>query len=147
LAGNITLGSAASINSDADSLALSGNISGAYALTKGGAGTLILSGNNTYSGATTISAGTLEIAGIASQTLSGIISGAGVLTKSGSGTLTLSNANTLTGGLAINSGTLTGTVAGAMGTASNTVAFGGSALSAPPGPLRFSSGVGGLMLR
>ncbi|NDG71091.1 MAG: hypothetical protein EBY32_07245, partial [Proteobacteria bacterium] len=125
-AGNITLGSAASINSDADSLNLSGNISGAYALTKGGAGTLILSGNNTYSGATTINAGTLEIAGIASQTLSGIISGAGVLTKSGSGTLTLSNANTLTGGLAINSGTLTGTVAGAMGTASNTVTFGGS---------------------
>ena len=125
-AGNITLGSAARINSDADSLTLSGNISGAYALTKGGAGSLILSGNNTYSGATTISAGTLEIAGIASQTLSGIISGAGVLTKNGSGTLTLSNANTLTGGLTINSGTLTGTVAGAMGTASNTVTFGGS---------------------
>jgi autotransporter-associated beta strand protein len=125
-AGNIALGSATRINSDADSLTLSGNISGAYALTKGGAGTLILSGNNTYSGATTISAGTLEIAGIASQTLSGIISGAGALTKSGSGTLTLSAANTLTGGLAINSGTLTGTVAGAMGTASNTVTFGGS---------------------
>jgi fibronectin-binding autotransporter adhesin len=38
----------------------SGTISNAGALTKNGAGILILSGNNTYSGATTVSVGTLQ---------------------------------------------------------------------------------------
>jgi autotransporter-associated beta strand protein len=81
--GVITLGGASRINSDADTLTLSGatmddsygltiggagntHVSGIIAigdnaLTKDGTGTLILSGANTYIGTTTISAGTLQI--------------------------------------------------------------------------------------
>ncbi|NBU85241.1 MAG: hypothetical protein EBS21_11825 [Sphingomonadaceae bacterium] len=57
---------------------LSGIISGTGALEKAGAGTLILSNANTYSGATTISAGTLSVTGtLGSGTYSNNISNAG----------------------------------------------------------------------
>jgi autotransporter-associated beta strand protein len=106
-------------------LVVGGEVAGGFSLTKADAGTVILNGVNTYSGNTTISAGTLQIgtnatangavlgggnyAGNivnngtlsfqtnANQIVSGIISGSGNLTKAYSGTLTLSGANTYTG--------------------------------------------------
>jgi autotransporter-associated beta strand protein len=99
-------------NSIGDTIA-SGNITiGTGNLNKSGAGNLTLSGNNTYTGTTTISAGTLQIGGAgllgggsysaiisnsgalvysstANQTLSGNITGTGSLTKNNTGTLTL----------------------------------------------------------
>lgn len=59
LSGNITLGSNTTIGG-AGTMTLSGVISGAFNLTKTGNGTISLSGANTYSGTTTVSAGTLR---------------------------------------------------------------------------------------
>ena len=44
-----------------DTLSLAANISGTGTLSKAGSGTLILTGNNTYTGGTTIGGGTLQI--------------------------------------------------------------------------------------
>ena len=99
------------------------------ALTKTGAGLMLLTGANTYAGATTISGGTLEIGGAgvlgsgayaanitnnatfsynstASQTLSGVISGTGALVKNNTGTLNLTGANTYSGATTVSAGTL-----------------------------------------
>jgi len=116
-------------------------------ITKSGTGTWVLTGVNTYTGATSISDGTLEIGGAgqlgsgnyagaiaiaaaktfkynssAAQTLSGIIgtaATAGILVKDGAGTLTLTNANIYTGATTINAGKLKIDTAGTINTTSS----------------------------
>jgi fibronectin-binding autotransporter adhesin len=62
IACGIVLGADATIQVDAGRvLTISGAISGAHSLTKTGTGTLILLGANSYTGTTTISAGTLRL--------------------------------------------------------------------------------------
>ncbi|RST53953.1 autotransporter-associated beta strand repeat-containing protein [Variovorax sp. DXTD-1] len=108
-------------------LTLTGAIGGAGALTKTDAGTLVLTGNNTYAGGTTISAGTLQlgnggatgsIAGNAvnngalvfnrSDTYSfgGTVSGSGGVTQQGTGITVLTGNNSYGGSTAVNAGTL-----------------------------------------
>jgi len=75
-------------------------------LTKAGAGTWTLSGNNSYTGATTISAGTLKAASITA------FSPNSAVTISGTGKLDLDNNNNTIGSLAGSGSVLTGTGAG-----------------------------------
>jgi fibronectin-binding autotransporter adhesin len=105
----------------------SNDITGSIDLIKGGAGTLVLTGTDSYNGGTTISAGTLQIGNgdttgsitgdvkdnaflvfdrSNSVTFNGIVSGSGSLTQAGAGTLILTGNNTYTSGTTISSGTL-----------------------------------------
>jgi len=63
VSGNVDLGNEALTINVTNSTLISGSISDAGSLTKTGAGRLILSGNNHYTGSTTIAAGTLSSAG------------------------------------------------------------------------------------
>lgn len=88
--GSRTFDIANSVNADVD-VTIASQITGAAGLTKSGAGTLLLSGNNTFSGGTTVAAGTLVIGRDSAKTALGqLLSGA-----AGVGTLTLSPGSAL----------------------------------------------------
>jgi autotransporter-associated beta strand protein/T5SS/PEP-CTERM-associated repeat protein len=99
------------------------NISGGGAITQEGTGTTVLNGSNSYTGGTTISAGTLQGSSSGLQgnilnnshlifdqtstgTFTGVISGSGDLTKNNNGTVILQNPNTYLGATFITAGTL-----------------------------------------
>ncbi len=82
------------------------NNASASALSKSGAGKALLTGSNSYSGATAIYEGTLAFGGGSTQTIAGVISGAGALAKEGTGYLTLTAANTYAGLTTVSNGTL-----------------------------------------
>ena len=108
-------------------LTLSSAVGGAGALTKDGAGTLVLAADNSYAGGTTIAAGTLQLGnGGASGSITGnvadngtlafnrnntysfagLISGTGGLDQSGSGVTILTANNSYAGATNVRSGTL-----------------------------------------
>jgi fibronectin-binding autotransporter adhesin len=124
--GNVVNNSALIFNRSND-LTAGNAISGMGTLTKAGAGTLVLTANNSYTGGTTITAGTLQIGaggatgGITGNvlnngalvanrsgtlTLGGVISGGGSFTQLGSGTTILTAANTYAGATTVSAGTL-----------------------------------------
>ena len=70
-AGNVTLGSATLTVGSNASATFSGVLAGLGGLTKSGLGTATLSGANTYTGATMISAGTLSVASIGNGGVAG----------------------------------------------------------------------------
>ena len=106
----------------------SSGAAGSLSLTMSGAGTLTLTGSNTYGGGTTISAGTLQIGNggsgeyLASPSISnsgalvlnhadaltyaGSITGPGSLTKTGTGMLSLTGNSNYLGSTNVNGGTL-----------------------------------------
>ena len=115
-------------------------IVGTNGLNKGGLGTLVLTGNNSYSGGTTISIGTLQVGNggnsgnlgdgdVANNgtlafnradtiTVSNSISGTGNLIQEGNGTTILAADNTYSGGTSISNGVLQigdGGAAGSLG--------------------------------
>jgi len=59
--GNVSLSQSVTVTVSSATLTIGGVISGSNNLTKAGGGTLTLGGNNTYSGTTTVTAGTLQI--------------------------------------------------------------------------------------
>ena len=130
-------------------------------LAKAGANTLTLSGSNTFSGGTLISAGTLQFTNGGSvggnitnnsalvfsrtdnATAANTISGSGSLTKQGTGTLTLSGNNTYTGTSTLSAGTLTLGHTNALGTGPVTVNGGTLDLAGLAVTLNNLSGSGG----
>jgi fibronectin-binding autotransporter adhesin len=125
--GTISLGSATLTVDQASDTTFAGSITGTGSLTKLGTGTLTLAGNTTFTGLTTISAGTLQIGdggttgSITGNVLNnaalvfnragttqfvGNIAGSGSLTKTGAGTVTLTGTNTYASTTTIRGGSL-----------------------------------------
>ncbi|MGH7194138.1 MAG: beta strand repeat-containing protein, partial [Candidatus Saccharimonadales bacterium] len=116
----------ATLDVGSNNVTLASGIGGGGSVSKAGLGTLILTGNNTYTGTTTINAGTLQVGlgGTAGNlgtggvngsatlafnrsdnvTVGNVLSGGISLLQQGSGTLTLTGSNTYTGGTTINAG-------------------------------------------
>ena len=110
-----------------DTTTFDAQVSGSGQIVKDGTGTAILTGNNTYSGGTTINAGTLQLGNGGTSgsivgnvidngalifnrsdtlTIGGVISGGGSVQQSGTGTTVLTGNNIYIGGTTINAGTL-----------------------------------------
>jgi outer membrane autotransporter protein len=110
-----------------DTFTFGGVISGSGAFAQIGPGTTVLTATNTYSGGTTISAGTLQLGNGGTSgsivgdvvdngtfainrsdtfTFGGVISGSGAFAQIGLGTTILTATNTYTGGTTISAGTL-----------------------------------------
>ncbi|MDR6887750.1 outer membrane autotransporter protein/filamentous hemagglutinin family protein [Variovorax sp. 3319] len=105
---------------------IANNLTGSARLEKTDAGTLVLSGANSYTGGTLVSGGTLQgtttslrgdivannstVAFVqdTAGSFAGTLSGNGSLRKAGSGTLTLTGTHTYAGGTTIEAGTLVG---------------------------------------
>ncbi|UYN96890.1 MAG: autotransporter-associated beta strand repeat-containing protein [Enhydrobacter sp.] len=142
--GNVVNNATLQVNRS-DAIAIANEISGSGGLTKLAAGTATLTGDNSYAGTTTITAGTLQIGdggttgslGIGNVAVSGTlafnrsddiaiantISGAGALAKLGGNTVTLTGNNTHSGATTIADGTLqigSGGTSGQLGTGATT---------------------------
>jgi len=110
-----------------DVLTFAGTISGSGAVTQQGTGTAVLTGNNSYTGGTTLQAGVLQLGNGGTSgsivgdvvdngrlifdradtvTFPGVIAGAGSVKQLGSGTTILTGNNTYTGGTVIANGAL-----------------------------------------
>jgi len=151
-AGNVLLG-AGTLTTGANNTntIFSGVISETGNLTKSGNGTFTLSGNNSYTGSTTINSGSLKVGNGGSSgtlgtgniidnsllyfnrsgsafTVSNTISGTGQLRKQGSASLTLSGNNSYSGSTNIEGGTLVAATSTALGNASGATSINSGAV-------------------
>ncbi len=151
LTGNIgtASGSTVTFNQSTD-VTLGNIITGAGSIIQDGAGKLILTGSNTYSGGTTITSGTLQIGNGGTTgaitgdvtndgtlafnrsdtlTVGGLISGSGAVTQAGTGTIRLTGINSYSGLTTISAGALFIDNGSALGsTAAGTIVAFGAAL-------------------
>ncbi|MBT2323621.1 autotransporter-associated beta strand repeat-containing protein, partial [Variovorax paradoxus] len=128
--GSITgdvVNNAALVFDRSDTTTFAGQISGTGALRQQGTGTTVLTGANSYTGGTTIAAGTLQLGNGGTSgsivgdvvnngtlvldrsdtlSLAGLISGTGTLTQQGTGTTVLTGANSYSGATDVVQGTL-----------------------------------------
>ncbi|OZU35036.1 fibronectin-binding autotransporter adhesin ShdA [Salmonella enterica] len=111
---------------------LDNNVTGEGQIVKSGSDELIVTGDNNYSGGTTISGGTLTVdhadslgsgdidnsgvLKVGEGELENTLSGSGSLVKTGTGELTFSGDNSYSGGTTISGGTLTADHADSLGT-------------------------------
>ena len=119
-AGTVTGGAGGlTIDKASGSDTFSGQVTGGVRLTKAGAGTLVLSGSNSYSGGTLISAGALTLNGgllsggitnnaslVIHGDLVNAVSGTGSLTKTGSANTSIWVSNTYSGATVIEGGSV-----------------------------------------
>lgn len=128
------------VGGTAGSMTINSLLTGVAGLTKAGNGTLLLLNNNTYTGGTTISNGTVQVGNGGTSgslgagditnygtltisrsdtyTITNVVSGTGKLNQVGSGTTILAADNTYTGGTSISNGTVqvgTGGITGSLG--------------------------------
>jgi autotransporter-associated beta strand protein len=93
----LSSGATLTVNDNGNALGLSGVVSGSGSLSKNGAGTLTLGGNNSYSGSTIVNAGVLALNGSNSTT--------GTLTVNTGATVKMGNSNALgSSAVTVNSG-------------------------------------------
>jgi outer membrane autotransporter protein len=132
-----------------NTLLFPGVISGIGAVRQEGTGTTVLTGDSTYTGGTTIAAGTLQLGNGGTSgsivgdvlnngtlafnradtlTFSGVVSGTGGVRQDGSGVTVLSGANTYAGPTAVNAGVLRAGAAGAFSAASAVTVASGATL-------------------
>ncbi|EAN2750321.1 fibronectin-binding autotransporter adhesin ShdA [Salmonella enterica] len=128
--GDVTIAESATLA--LSQVTLDNNVTGEGQIVKSGSDELIVTGDNNYSGGTTISGGTLtadhaDSLGTGAVANSGVLqvgegelentlSGSGSLVKTGTGELTLSGDNSYSGGTTIIGGTLTADHADSLGT-------------------------------
>ena len=149
----VALGANSLTAGTSNSTVFAGVIGGTGGFVKQGSGTLVFTGNNTYAGVTTVSAGILQlgnggttgmVAGnvvIASGALlafnrsddvvfAGSIGGDGAVSYMGPGTVTLTGSSTYTGGTAISGGVVQAGSDSAFGTAGTTLTLAGGTVQA-----------------
>ncbi|KWV58577.1 hypothetical protein AS156_33870 [Bradyrhizobium macuxiense] len=133
----------------ANNFVVSSSLGGSGGLTKSGAGTLTFTSSNSYTGGTTISAGTLQLGDGGTSgsitgdvttngtfavnrsntyTFGGTISGSGAFVQSGTGITILTGTNSYGGGTTLAAGTLSVASDSNLGTASGGLTFNGGTL-------------------
>ncbi|MEI8315214.1 MAG: autotransporter-associated beta strand repeat-containing protein, partial [Verrucomicrobiota bacterium] len=121
-AASLTFGTAEALVYSANTGTIGVEISGSSGLTFFGAGTLVISNQNLWSGPITINGGTVVLSPTADLTYTNNITGPGSLTKAGSRTLILTNGLIVGNNININGGTLN---LGGGTTVVNTLSFNG----------------------